>query len=118
MPIRFPFLNFGRKPRADPGRPVQSPDFLRPSPSPNNGVQLGPPDRRTVFSQWQHLGSLDSKPREYVELLWTLVDAESNRNVALKFTGNDAKIVINILGEVSFGHCRVFLLSLTHICFR
>jgi len=101
MRIRFSLLRFGRKPRTDPELPVPNPDYIHPLPSPNNGAQLDLPDRQTVLSQWQRLGLLDPKSHDYIELLRTLVDVESNRKVALKFTNNDAGIVIDIIGEVS-----------------
>ena len=63
---------------------------------------LDPLDLQTVLSQWQRLGSLDPKSHDHDELLRTLVDAEGNKEVAMKFTGNDARIVINIIDEVSF----------------
>jgi len=101
MRIRFSFLRFGRKSRADPGLPVPNPDYICPLPPPNNGTQPDRPDRQTVLSQWRRLGSLDPNSHDYIELLRTLIDVESNRKVALKFTNNDAGIVINTIGEVS-----------------
>jgi len=88
MPNRFSLLHFGWKSRAR-------------LPPPNKGPQLDPPDRQTILSQWQRLGSLDPKSRDYIELLRTLVDVEANRSVASKFTDDDAGIVINIMGDVS-----------------
>ena len=90
MPNRFSLLHFGWKFRADPRLPP-----------PNKGQQLDPPDRRTILSQWQRLGSLDPKSRDYIELLRTLVDVEGNRSVALEFTEDDARIVINVISDVS-----------------
>jgi len=91
MHIRFSLLHFGWRSRADPD----------PLPPPNNGPELDPPDRQAVLSEWQRLSSLDPKSRDYVELLRTLIDVEDNRSVALKFTENDAGIVINVIGDVS-----------------
>ena len=88
MPKRFSLLHFGWKSRAR-------------LPPPNKDPQLDPPDRHTILSQWQHLGSLDPKSRDYVELLRTLVDVEGNRSVALQFTDDDAGIVINVIAKVS-----------------
>lgn len=99
MRIRFSLLHFGRRPPVTPV--VPSTNHIHPLPPPDNSVQLGPPDRRSVLSQWQYLGSLDPNSRDYVELLRTLVDIESNRNVALKFTNDDAGVVINAIAEVS-----------------
>ncbi|KAF9642223.1 hypothetical protein BDM02DRAFT_2477188 [Thelephora ganbajun] len=72
------------------------------SPSPVvAATQLGPPSYDMVLSQWQRLGSLDPRSRDYTELFRTLVDVESNREVALGFIHGDAEIVINHLGKVS-----------------
>ena len=101
MPFRLSLPHFGRRSCVDPGHLCPGPDHVRSLTSPNNGAQLDPPDRWTVLLQWQRLGSLDPRSRHYVELLRTLVDVANNRNVALKFIDNDARIVINIISEVS-----------------
>lgn len=101
MRIRFSLLHFGRKTRIDPRVPVPSPDYIPSLSSPDKRTQSDPPSRQAVLSQWQRLGSLDPKSRDYINLLGTLVDVKGNRSVALKFTNNDARIVINIIGEVS-----------------
>ena len=101
MPFRLSLPHFGRRSCIDPGHLCPGPDHVRPLTSPNNGAQLNPPDRWTILSQWQRLGSLDPRSRDYDELLRTLIDVANNRNVALKFTDNDARIVINIVSEVS-----------------
>jgi hypothetical protein len=107
------------QPSADPRPAVLSPDHDRSQPpanpepavpSPGNvrfkssskDARPDPPDPKAVLSQWQRLGSLKLGSRGYNELLKTLVDVEGNRNVAMKFTDNDAGTVINIIGEVSF----------------
>ena len=86
--IRFPLLHFGRQPRA------------------NTDAQLDHPDHQALLSQWQRLGSLDRKSRSYVELLRNLVDVEVNRTLTLEFAGDNADVVINIIGDVS--HCNLF----------
>ena len=83
--LPFPFLRFGRN-----------------SHSPRRDVQLNLPDPQDVLLQWQHLGSLDKKSHDYDELLRTLVNVAGNRKVAMKFTADEAEIVIDIIGEVSF----------------
>jgi hypothetical protein len=61
-----------------------------------------PPDPKAVLSQWQRLGSLKPGSRGYNELLRTLIGVEGNGNVAMGFTDDNAGILINIIGEVSF----------------
>ena len=96
------FLNlFRSRFRPDPVLAVPSPDRVHFQPPPED-ARPDPPDPRIVLSQWQHLGSLDPESHDYDELLRTLVDMEGNRKAAMKFTDNDAGIVINIIGEVSF----------------
>ena len=76
-----------------------------------------PPDPQTVLLQWERLGSLDRRSRDYYELLGTLVDVEGNGAVAMEFTGGNAEIVMNIIDEVSFcdvTYLAVFLSRLTH----
>ncbi|KAF9781213.1 kinase-like domain-containing protein [Thelephora terrestris] len=99
-PIRFRLPRFVRPTRPDPVLPVPNQDNIRPLPS-SSGLDVQPdfPDRQTILSQWQQLGTLDPKSHGYVELLRTLVDVESNRNIALGFTDYDARVVINIIGE-------------------
>lgn len=63
-------------------------------------VQLDPLDLR-VLSDWQRLGSLNVGSPGYGELLRELVDVESNRKAVMEFTGDNAKIVINVIDEVS-----------------
>ena len=102
MRISFSLLHFGWKSRTDRGLPkAPRPDHVHPLSPPDNGPRLNPPDRQTVLTQWRRLGSLDPKSRNHIELLKTLVDIEGHRNVALKFTDDDAGIVINAIGDVS-----------------
>ena len=70
--------------------------------SPRRDVQPNLPDPQDVLLQWQRLGSLDTKPHDYDELLKTLVNVAGNRKVAMKFAADEAGIVIDIIGEVSF----------------
>jgi len=95
-------LHFGRKSRADSGLAVASSGRNRPRSSPRTDAQLNPPDPKTVLSQWQRLRSLDPKSHDYDELLRTLVDEGGNRRAAMGFAADDAGIVIDIIGEVSF----------------
>ena len=99
MRIRFSLLRFVRFSRTDPS--VQSPGDVPPPLPPKIDAQPDCPDYRSVLLQWQRLGSLDPKSPHYVELLERLVDVEGNRSLALEFTGDDAGIIINIIGGVS-----------------
>ena len=101
MPIKFPSLGFGGKPRSGPGLAVTSQGHTRFRTSPDKGIGLNPPDHQLVLSRWRRLGSLSPKSHDYQELLGTLVDTEGDGKVALELAGNDAQIVINIIDEVS-----------------
>lgn len=108
MPFHLPFLRSTRprtKSRADPAAgPVAScPDRgVRFRPLPKKDVQLDPLDPQTVLSRWRYLGSLNPTSHDYDELLRTLVDAGGNKNVTMKFTDDDAGIVVNVISKVSF----------------
>ena len=101
MPLRFSFLRFGRKPRVDPAPAAQSTNHIRFQLPPRRDVPLDPLDPQAVPPQWHRLRSLDPDSHDYNELLEKLVGVEGNRKVAMKFTGKDAEVVINIVGEVS-----------------
>ena len=96
------FLRPRNRSRADPGPVAPILDHVRFQPSPKKDGRPDPPDPQTVLSQWQRLTLLDSRSHDYDELLRTLVEVEGNRKAAMKFTDNNAGIVINIIGEVSF----------------
>ena len=98
---RFSFLRLGRQSRLNPPPPVSSPGDTHPFHSHEIDAQPDHPDHRMILSQWQRLDSLGPKSPHFVELLGRLVDVESNRSLALGFTGDNAGIIINILGRVS-----------------
>lgn len=101
MPIKFPSLGLGSRSHLNPGLAVPSQDHTRFQSSPDKGIEFNPPDPRLVLSQWHRLGSLSPKSHDYEELLRTLIDVEGDGKAVLKFTGDDAQIVLNIIGEVS-----------------
>ena len=104
MPLRFSFLRFGRKPRVAPVPTVtvQSPNHIHFQLPPKRDVPPDPLDPEAVPQQWHRLRSLDPNSHDYNELLGMLVGVEGNRKVAMKFTGENAEMVIDIVGEVSF----------------
>ena len=99
--VRFSALRLGRQSHVNPPLAVIIPEDAPPFRSHEIDAQPDHPDHGTVLSQWQYLGSLDSKSPQFVELLERLVDAEDNRSLALDFTGDDAGMIIDIIGGVS-----------------